>query len=219
VKRYLVKANPPPTPLSLEMAPAVGPPEILCVLGIGPLRGSNACQRNRLAWPHRRRGLASDGVRYAGARSSVGGRFRSVTKLKLEWYRGVFLLLQQRSKHPREMVIMPKASTSLFLICFYQECVDGPELTDYIAAHPQSQGHMCSSARARLHASTLVCVGIGPLEMMSLSLGPPPPPPLTQHTAAKRPAAPTHECTGPASTGPRRIATKKKGRVTVLCSY
>ena len=27
-------------------------------------------------------------------------------------YRGVFLLLPQRSKHPREMVIMPKASTS-----------------------------------------------------------------------------------------------------------
>jgi len=58
---------------------------------------------NRLALPHRRRGLASDGVRYAGARSSVGRRFRSVTKLRLEWYGGVFLLLQQRSKHPREM--------------------------------------------------------------------------------------------------------------------
>jgi len=70
-------------------------------------------QRNRLAWPHRRRGLASDGVRYAGARSSVGRRFRSATKLRLEWYGGVFLLLQQRSKHPREMVITPKASTSL----------------------------------------------------------------------------------------------------------
>jgi len=36
-------------------------------------------------------------------------------------------------------------------------------------------------------------------------------PPLTQHTAAKRPAAPTHECTGPAITGPRRIATEEKG--------
>jgi len=47
-------------------------------------------QRNLLAWPHRRRGLASDGVRYADARSSVGGRFRSVTKLRLEWYGGVF---------------------------------------------------------------------------------------------------------------------------------
>jgi len=39
------------------------------------------CRRNRLAWPHRRRGLASDGARYAGARSRVGRRFRSVTKL------------------------------------------------------------------------------------------------------------------------------------------
>jgi len=47
---------------------------------------------------------------------------------------------------------------------------------------------------------------------MILSLGTPPP--LTQHTAAKRPAAPTHECTGPASTGPRRIATEEKGRVS-----
>jgi len=53
-----------------------------------------AVQRHRLAWPHRRRGLASDGVRYAGARSSVGRRFRSVTKLRLEWYGGIFLLLQ-----------------------------------------------------------------------------------------------------------------------------
>ena len=42
---------------------------------------------------------------------------------------------------------------------------------------------------------------------------PPPPHTHTQHTAAKRPAGPTHECTGPASTGPRRIATEK-GRVS-----
>ena len=68
-----------------------------------------------LAWPHRHRGLASDGVQYADARSSVGRRFRSVMKLKLEWgYGGVVLLVQQRSEHPREMVITPKASTSLF---------------------------------------------------------------------------------------------------------
>jgi len=75
------------------------------------LRLRTPFQTNRLAWPHRRRGLASDGVRYAGARSSVGRRFRSVTKLRLEYYGGVFLFLQQRSKHPREMVITPKAST------------------------------------------------------------------------------------------------------------
>ena len=73
-------------------------------------------QRTRLAWPHRRRGLASDGVRYADAWSSVGRRFRSVTKLRLEWvYGGDFLLLQQRSKHPREVVITPEASTPYFL--------------------------------------------------------------------------------------------------------
>jgi len=63
--------------------------------------------RYRLAWPHRRKGLASDGVRYAGARSSVGRRFRSVTKRRLDWYGGVILLLQQRSKHPPEMVVTP----------------------------------------------------------------------------------------------------------------
>ena len=48
--------------------------------------------------------------------------------------------------------------------------------------------------------------------LLSLSLGTPPP--LTQHTAAKHPAALTHECTGPASTGPRRIATEERGRVS-----
>jgi len=75
-------------------------------------------QRNRLAWPHRRRRAASDGLRYAGARSSVGRRFRSVTKLRLEWYGGVFLFLQQRSKHPREMVITPKATCQGVIPCF-----------------------------------------------------------------------------------------------------
>jgi len=50
----------------------------------------------------------------------VGRRFRSVTKLTTKVriggaiYGGVFLLLPQRSKHPREMVITPKASTSTF---------------------------------------------------------------------------------------------------------
>jgi len=80
------------------------------------MKWSTSVQRNRLAWPHRRRGLASDDVRYADARSRVGRRFRSATKLRLEWYGGVFLLLllQQRSKHPREIVITSKASTSLF---------------------------------------------------------------------------------------------------------
>jgi len=47
---------------------------------------------------------------------------------------------------------------------------------------------------------------------MSLSLGIPPP--LTQNITAKRLAAPTHECTGPAIYGPRRIATEEKGRVS-----
>jgi len=79
---------------------------------VSPRARAECIQRNRLAWPHRRRGLASGGVRYADARSNVGRRFRSVTRLRLEWYGEVFLLLQQRSKHPREMVITPKASTS-----------------------------------------------------------------------------------------------------------
>jgi len=89
-------------------------------------------QRNRLAWPYRRRVLASDGIRYADARSSVGRRFRSATKLRLYWYGGVFLLLllQQRSKHPREMVITPKASTSLLAgglpVCCFPSVVFPP---------------------------------------------------------------------------------------------
>ena len=41
---------------------------------------------------------------------------RSVAKLRLEWYGGLFLLLQQRSKHPREMVITSKASSSHFCV-------------------------------------------------------------------------------------------------------
>jgi len=80
---------------------------------------------DRLAWLHRRRGLASDGVRYAGVWSGVGRRFRSVTKLRLDWYGGVFLLLQQRSKHPREMVVTPKASSSLLALVFVR-CVPSP---------------------------------------------------------------------------------------------
>jgi len=57
-------------------------------------------QRNRLAWPHRRRGLASDGVGYADARSSVGRRFRSVTKLRSAWYGGSFLIAAAALKTP-----------------------------------------------------------------------------------------------------------------------
>jgi len=57
-------------------------------------------ERNRLAWPHRRRGLASDGVRYADARSSVGRRFRSVTKLRIEWCVGSFLIAAAALKTP-----------------------------------------------------------------------------------------------------------------------
>jgi len=48
----------------------------------------------------------------------VGRRFRSVKKLTTKvrigrgYLWGVFLLLPQRSKHPQEIVITPKASTS-----------------------------------------------------------------------------------------------------------
>jgi len=34
-------------------------------------------QRNRLAWPHRRRGLASDGVRYAGVGAASAAGFEA----------------------------------------------------------------------------------------------------------------------------------------------
>jgi len=90
----------------------------VCVCGLFLCDVCVCVWRNRLAWPHRRRGLASDGVRYAGARSSVGRRFRSATKLRLEWYGGVFLLLQQRSKHlhlKRQLHFFVSESLSLFL--------------------------------------------------------------------------------------------------------
>ena len=60
---------------------------------------------------------ASDGVRYAGARSGVGCRVteRYETKImRLYRWVQVFFLLKEHSKHPREMVITPKASTSTY---------------------------------------------------------------------------------------------------------
>jgi len=108
-------------------------------------------QRNRLKWPHRRQGLASDGVRYAGARSSVGRRFRSATKLRLEWYGGVFVSLQQRSKHPREIVITPKDPTSHF-----EAVVHGsiwycfPTL--FLVGHSTTHAIYCPLPRSAFHA-------------------------------------------------------------------
>jgi len=57
------------------------------------------------------------GVQYADARSSVCRRVQSVAILRLERYGGVRLLLQQRSKHPREMILRPKASKSNLSLC------------------------------------------------------------------------------------------------------
>ena len=54
-------------------------------------------------------------------RGDVG--IEALTKPRLEWYRGVLLLLQQRSKHPREMVVTPKASTSLLAFIFPSQVV------------------------------------------------------------------------------------------------
>jgi len=57
----------------------------------------------RVAAPSPRASLGH-GLRYADARSSVGRRrFRSITKLRVDC--GIFFLLQQRSQHPREMVV------------------------------------------------------------------------------------------------------------------
>jgi len=67
---------------------------------------------------------ASDGLRYAGARSGVGRRVteRYETKV-IRLYRWVqvqvVFLLQEHSKHQREMVITPKAKTSTSI------CTDG----------------------------------------------------------------------------------------------
>jgi len=73
-------------------------------------------RRNRLAWPHCRRGLASDGVQYACARSSVGRRFRCVTKLGLEWYGAVFLLLQQRSELGLHTILLLPICYGVFVV-------------------------------------------------------------------------------------------------------
>jgi len=56
--------------------------------------------QNRLAWPHRRRELASDGVRYADTRSSVGrqGSERRETKVIMVW--GRFLVAAAVLKTP-----------------------------------------------------------------------------------------------------------------------
>jgi len=115
---FLILMFSPPPPL----LPPPGSPSVFLVTFPSPppphlvvVPSCHITQRNRLAWPHRRRGLASDGVRYAGARSSFGRRFRSATKLRLEWYGRVLLLLQQRSKRPQKMVITLKASTSLYV--------------------------------------------------------------------------------------------------------
>jgi len=63
-------------------------------------RNTRFLPKNRLAWPHHRRGLASDGVRYADAWSTVGRRFRSVAKLRLEWYEGGCLIAAAALKTP-----------------------------------------------------------------------------------------------------------------------
>ena len=67
--------------------PCVGPSaRRVASCGIYSRDVSRSFTRSRLVFtnshgPHRRQGLASDSVRYTGARRSVGRRFRSVTKL------------------------------------------------------------------------------------------------------------------------------------------
>jgi len=62
---------------------------------------------------------ASDGVQYAGARIGVGRQVTERYETKVirvyRWVQ-VFFLLQKHSKHPREMVITPKVSTSFFVL-------------------------------------------------------------------------------------------------------
>jgi len=54
---------------------------------------------------------------YEDARSSIGRRVRSVTKLRLEQFGGVLVLFQQRLQHQREIVIPPKVGNLNFLLC------------------------------------------------------------------------------------------------------
>jgi len=51
---------------------------------------------------------------------------------------GVFLLLPQRSKHPREMVLAPKASTSIFVLYSPIRTVGPP----YATQHSHSRGYL-----------------------------------------------------------------------------
>jgi len=72
-------------------------------------------ERNRLAWPHRRRGLASKayGMRAHGAASATG--FEALRKPRLELVWGSFRIAAAALKPPtRSGYITPKASTSLF---------------------------------------------------------------------------------------------------------
>ena len=65
-------------------------------------------------WGEKIVGLRIDEVRISARRFAIECRFENTSpENQFEWYGGVFLLLQQRSKHPREMVItgrQPKIS-------------------------------------------------------------------------------------------------------------
>ena len=84
----------------------------------GPHRGPTTGGEGHTGDPHRTHtdtlGSSKARVRVNPSTNETGATNCYVQKT----YGGVFLLLQQRSKHLREMAITPKASTSHFSYCF-----------------------------------------------------------------------------------------------------
>ena len=95
----------------------LGPLPVLSVWPLRPLRVpvSRSFVLDSARHASRRCGLRSRTRTHSHTRTRTRRHSRPSRQLGLEWYGGVFLLLQQRSKHPREMVITPKASTSLYI--------------------------------------------------------------------------------------------------------
>ena len=117
-------AQPPPPPQTRETQSHSAPTSLKRPM-LTPEGGPRPRVKRLGTWTLVRPQKGADARSTQGYHRSVGRRFRSVTKLtKLRkgGYGGVFLFLQQRSKHPREMVITPKASTSLFSLHLRQLC-------------------------------------------------------------------------------------------------
>jgi len=80
-------------------------------------------------------------------------------------------LLLQRSKHPREKVITPKASTSMFLSFFERSAVQG-SLRVYPNDRIINKGIQVCARAAKTISSTLPCPGTPKERRIGLGPGP-----------------------------------------------